>query len=340
VLAFAACGGGDEPASSSTDVDQLLKDTFSGDKQIKSGKLGLTLRIESTGGSSSMQGAVSVSLSGPFENQGDGKLPKLALQAKLAGAGQNFSAGVTSTGDKGFVSFQGTNYAVSDTVFAEFKKGFEQAQAQASKEEGQSLTTLGIDPRRWLKNPKNAGEAKVGDDDAIRITGDVDVPKLLEDVNSALQKARGLGVQGSESLPEKLTDEQKKQVTEAIDRLAVEIYTGKEDQILRRIVVDLGVDAPASGGSTAQKGSLKLDLQFTDVNQGQDISEPDNAKPFDELLQQLGGLGGLGGSASSGSGSGSGSAATGEDLQKYSECIKAAGDDADKARACADILAP
>jgi hypothetical protein len=341
VLAFAACGGGGgDSASSSTDVNQLLKDTFSGDKQIKSGKLSLSLRVESTGGSSSTQGPVSISLSGPFESQGDGKLPKLAFDAKLEGAGQNISAGVTSTGDKGFVSFQGTDYALSDTVFAEFKKGFEQAQAQASEQEGQSLATLGIDPRRWLKNPKNAGEAKVGDDDAIRITGDVDVPKLLDDVNSALQKARGLGVQGSESLPEKLTDAQKKQVTDAIDRLAVEIYTGKDDQILRRIVVDLGVDAAASGSTAAQKGSLKLDLQFTDVNQGQDISEPENAKPFDELLGQLGGLGALGGGASSGSSGGSGSGATGEDLQKYSECIKAAGDDADKARDCADILTP
>jgi hypothetical protein len=336
VLAFSACGGGDT-ASSSTDVNALLKDTFSGDKQIKSGKLALSLRIETTGGSGS-QSPITVSLSGPFESQGAKKLPKLALQARLEGAGQNIQAGITSTGDKGFVSFQGTSYAVSDAVFAEFKKGFEQAQAQAGQQEGQSLATLGIDPRRWLKNPKNAGEVKVGDDDAIRITGDVDVPKLLDDVNTALQKARSLGVQGSSSLPEKLTDEQKKQATDAIEHLAVEIDTGKDDRILRRIVIDLGVKATAGGGAASQAGTLKLDLQFTDVNQGQDISEPEKPKPFDQLLGQLGSLGLAGGSASGSSGSGSGTSA--ENLQKYSECINAAGEDATKARACADILAP
>src|SRR3954468_9593226 len=298
----AGCGGGDDgkSASSSTDVNQLLKDTFSGGKTIKSGNVNLTVRIDAKGGSSSTQGPISVALTGPFQSQGVGKLPKLDLEAKIEGAGQNISAGVVSTGDKGFVKFQGQSYAVTDSIFAEFKKGFEQAQSQADKQKGQSLATLGIDPRRWLTNPKNAGEAKVGDTDVIKITGDVDVDKLLDDVNTALEKARSLGVQGSSSLPEKLTPEQKQQATDAIKDLSVEVYTGKDDTILRRMVVDL---TAATGGQTAD---VKLDLQLTDVNEDQTIETPSDAKPFDQLLGQLGGLGGLStGSSSSGSGSSS-----------------------------------
>jgi hypothetical protein len=332
------CGGGSgDAASASTDVNQLLKDTFSGGKTIKSGNVNLALRIDAKGGSASAQGPISVSLTGPFQSHGTGKLPKLNLDAKIEGAGQNISAGLVSTGDKGFVKFQGSSYAVTDAIFAEFKKGYEQAQAKAGKQKGQSLATLGIDPRRWLSNPKNAGEAKIGDTDTIRITGDVDVNKLLDDVNSALEKTRSLGVQGSQSLPEKLTPDQKKQAADAIKALSVEIYTGKDDRILRRMVVDLTADAQG------QSAAVKLDLQLTGVNQDQTIDAPSGAKPFDQLLSQLGGLGLSAGSASSGSGSAAGSgsgSANAQSLDKYAKCIEQAGNDAAKAQKCADLLTP
>lgn len=329
------CGGGSSgnEASSSTDVNQLLQETFSGGKTIDSGNLNLGVRVDAKGSSTS--GPIALSLSGPFQSQGKGKLPKLDLTAKVQGAGQNIDAGVVSTGDKGFVKFQGQAYAVSDQVFQQFKKGFEQAQAQAGRQKGASLATLGIDPRRWLTNPKNEGDAKVGDTDTIKITGDVNVPKLLDDVNAALAKARSLGVQGSANIPSQLTDAQKKQAADAVKHLSVEIYTGKSDQILRRMLINL---TAVSQGQTAD---VTFDLQLLDVNQDQTINEPAGAKPFAQLLSQLGGLGGLtGGASSSGSSStGSNSGATSSDnLQKYSACIEKAGSDAAKARKCADLL--
>jgi hypothetical protein len=340
VLLVAGCGGGDDAGgkatSSSTDVNELLKDTFSGGKTIKSGKLNLSLRMQAQGGSSGSQAPISVSVSGPFQSQGKGKLPKVDIDATVEGAGQDIQAGVISTGDKGFVSYKGTDYAVTDSIFQQFKKGYEQAQAQANKQQGQSLAALGIDPRRWLKNPKNAGEVSVGGDEAIKITGDVDVEKLLDDVNSALEKARSLGVQGSQDLPEKLTPEQRKQASDAIKNLTVEIDTGKADRILRRLLVNLDVQ------DSGQSATVALDLQFTDVNKDQEIAAPSNTKPLDQLLGQLGGLGALGGASSSGSGSGSagsGGASSGN-LEKYSNCIQDAGSDASKARKCADLLTP
>jgi hypothetical protein len=325
------CGGGSsDSASSSTDVSQLLKDTFSGKHQVKSGKLDLAVKATSSGGSSSTQGPISISLSGPFQSQGKGKLPKLALDAKVEGAGQNLTAGVVSTGEKGYVKFQGQSYVVSDAIFQQFRTSYEQAQSKASGQQGQSLATLGIDPARWLKNPRNEGEAKVGDTDTIRITGDVDVPKLLDDINTALQRAKSLGVQGSNQLPQQLTPKQRQQAADAIKKLNVQIYTGKDDRTLRRMVVAL------TANQGAQSVDLNLDLQLTDVNEDQDIPEPSGAKPFDQLLSQLGGLTG---SSSSGSGSSS-STPSSENLQKYSECIDKAGNDTTKARKCADLLTP
>jgi len=332
-FAVAACGGGsDDEVSSSTDVNELLTQTFTGSKDVKSGNLDLSLKVEAQGGESQVQGPVSVSLSGPFQAQDEGKLPKFKLEAAFEGAGQSIKAGATSTGDKGYLSFQGTDYVVEDRVFDQFKAGFEQAQKQGSDKQ-QSFASLGMDPRKWLTDPKNAGDSKVGDDDTIKITGGIDVAKLLDDVNNALSKASALGLGGAGQVPKKLTEEQKRAVTEAVKDPRVEIYTGKDDTILRRLVVDLGIDDQASGSS----GTVGFDVSITDLNEDQDIAEPADAKPFSELLGQLGGLG-LGGAGGASSGSGSGGSSSSEDLEKFSECITEAGDDVEKARKCSDLL--
>jgi hypothetical protein len=333
----AGCGGGDDEASSSTDVNELLTDTFTGSKKVDSGNLDLSLKIQAQGGESQLDGPVSISLSGPFQAQDKGQLPEFKLEAAFEGAGQSINAGATSTGEKGYISFQGTDYVVEDQVFQQFKASFEEAQKQGADEQ-QSFASLGMDPRKWLTEPKNEGEAKVGDDDTIKITGGIDVGALLDDINKALEKAASLGLGGAGQVPEKITEDQKRQVAESVNDPRVEIYTGKEDKILRRMVVNLGVDDESTGTS----GTVAFDVSISDLNEDQDIAEPADAKPFDDLLGQLGGLGlgasGGGGSGAGGGGSGAGGGGSSEDFEKFSECITEAGDDVKKARECSDLL--
>jgi hypothetical protein len=339
-LAVAACGGSDDAATASTDVDELLTQTFTGSKEVESGNLDLSLKLEAQGGEAELEGPVSLRLTGPFQAQDGGTLPKFRLEASFEGAGQSIKAGATSTAEKGFLSFQGTDYAVTPQVFQQFKAGFEQAQKEATEgEEDQSFASLGMDPRKWLTDPKNEGDAKVGDDDTIKITGGVDVAKLLDDVNTALEKASSLGLDSSGEVPEKLTDQQRQQVMEAVKDPRVEIYTGKEDQILRRMVVNLGIED--AGSKTT--GTIGFDVSITDLNEDQDIAEPADAKPFSELLGQFGGLGlgagGAGGASGGASGGEADAGASSGDIEEYSKCVTDAGDDLDKVRECAELLA-
>ena len=97
-------------------VDQLLKQTFSGDKQVKSGVLDLSL-ASTPRAPRSCSGPLSLRLTGPFESQGKGKLPKFELAAqRLAERARTSRPASRSTVDKGFVYFQGTDYVVSDNV--------------------------------------------------------------------------------------------------------------------------------------------------------------------------------------------------------------------------------
>ena len=341
----AGCGGGDggAPRPTRTRASTRSSRTRSpGEKKVDSGKLDLSLKVDVQGGDSQVQGPISLSLTGPFQTQGKGKLPKFDIDAAFEGAGQSLKAGVTSTGDKAFVNFQGTEYAVSDQVFQQFKAGYEQAQKQsADKGNQQSLATLGIDPRRWLTDAKNAGEAKVGDTDTIKITGGVDVNKLLDDVNTALDKARSLGVQGSDQLPEKLTDQQKQQAAEAIKDLKVEIYTGKDDTTLRRMVVNTTVEAPDNGGALrhARARLPAARPQRGPVDRG--ALRREAVRPSCSASSAASGSAARGSSGSGGSGGGSGSGgASAEDLKKYSDCVTEAGSDTAKAQKCAELLSP
>jgi hypothetical protein len=322
---LAGCGGGGDAADGSTDVDQLLEDTFAGGKEISSGRIDASVDVEA-------DGAVAVKLTGPFQSTGEGKLPKLDLKASFEGQGESMSGGVTTTGDQGFVAFGGTQYAIAGPIFEQFKAGYEQSAKQGGQQ-NQSLASLGIDPRRWLTNARNAGEAKVGDTDTVKITGDVDVPKLLDDINRALERIRSLGVQGSGQLPDRLTDAERKQVTDSVQDLSVEIHTGADDRILRRMLISLHVKNAEDASETAD---VRLDLQLLDLNEDQDIEAPDDAKPFEELVKQLDalGLGALGGLP----GAGGGSPRNEGNIEEYSKCIQDAQGDNAKIRKCADLL--
>lgn len=332
-LVLAACGGSGEAADSTTDVDALLKETFAGEKAVESGRLDLALRVDPRGQAGS-EGPLALSLRGPFATEGNGRLPRFDLDATFDGMGQTLRAGATSTGDAGYVTFQGQDYELSAPLFRQFRAAFEQAQSQGQQSGQPSLSALGIDPRRWLTDARNEGETKVGDDAAIKITGGVDVTALLADVDRALAQAGKLGASAGD-LPERLTDAQKREIQAGVENPRVEVYTGVEDKILRRLIVTADVRDPEAAQSGA--AAVKLDLAITDVNAEQRIEAPKDPRPFSELAGSLGALGGFGGSGGPSSGAKGGSPGS-KDLERYSACVTDAGSDSAEARRCAELL--
>ena len=115
----------------------------------------------------------------------------------------------------------------------------------------------------------------------------------------------------------------------------MEVYTGAEDKILRRLVVTADLKDAAS----KVDAGLALDLTFTKVGEGQQIEGPANAQPFSELLKALDAAGisdlGLGGPSASAPKDPS---EMSNNVDEYADCIEDAGGDRAKARKCAEIL--
>ena len=340
VTTVAACGGSDKPTAAS-----LLKDAFGPNHSVKSGKLDVALELNAKG-LQNINGPVALKLTGPFESQGKGKLPKLDLDLSIAGSGANFSAGAVSTGDKGYIKLQGTAFVVDDATFAKFKQQYEASASKSSGGGGQTLKSLGVDPLRWLTGAKIAGSENAGGTDTWRITSSVDVPKFLDDVSGLLAKAGSLG-SATAQLPKGLSASQRQAIAASVKSAALQIWVGKDDKTLRRLNIAIGIDVPAAirpraGGLST--GTLSFDLQIADLNKPQTISAPANARPLSELKQLIangatGASGASGGATSTTppatSGGSSSSSGTGS---KYLDCVNKAGNDVRAIQKCAALV--
>ena len=320
VLGLAACGGGGGGADENAST--VISQTFSGKKEVKSGKLNMnvTANIEGTGAASALNEPVSLKLAGPFQSRGTDALPEVDLDLSVSGGGQTFTAGALTTGDEAFISYQGTDYRVPDSQFRQYKRKIER-DARRNKEQDNAFdfAKLGINPRNWIKDPKNEGTEEVGGAQTIHISAGVDVKAFVDDLDDVLGRAASLGVQ-NQQLPTKLTEKQKAQIEKSIQDVRFDMWTGEDDKILRRVEVEFGFKLPKDLQQDAQgvqSGNVKMALEIADVNKEQDIKAPSNARPLSELQSTLGvggalgGLGGSSGSGSSGGGSGSSSGSSG-----------------------------
>ena len=351
-LGLVACGGDD-----SDDVDTILSETFGEGKDVKSGRLDVSLRVN-TQGLQQVQGPVAVRLSGPFQSTKPTELPQFDFQASVDAGGQQIKAGAVSTGDKGFVKLQDQAYDLGDELYKTFKDGYAETakcnEEQNGKSSNSSFAALGVNPKNWLADAEKAGEDEVGGAETTRITGKVDVPRFLEDVNRILarsdpqqqsdpcakdDKTKAQPKQGSRQLSEK----DRKTIADAIKDARVDIWSGNEDRTLRRMNVTLKFDVPEAQRQKAgglQSGDLKFDMTIGDLNEKQTIKAPSGARPLEELTAALGG-----GAAQSGAGGG---AAQPEQQQaqpsagaagsKYQECLADAGQDVKKLQDCGQLI--
>lgn len=334
-----ACGGGSSGSGSAND---LLKQTFNGAHNIKSGNISLSFVLNAQG-SKQLKGPVNIQFQGPFQSLGKGKLPKFDFSINATAQGKSFSAGAISTGDTGFLKYNGSTYAVPASVFDQFRTGFEQAASKSTGSTKQSgFKRLGIDPLSWLKNPKVVGNETVAGTDTKHITAQVDVNKLLDDLNSLLGKAGSLGIPNTGTLPSSITPAQRDQIKKAVKGASFDVFTGASDHTLRKLAIALQI-APTALGSAAAGGVQSVQIAFTfqiaNLNQSQTISAPSGAKPLSDLTSKLGSLGSaLGGAGSAGGTSGSPTVPSGKKLQQYTQCLQSAGNDITKAQKCAALL--
>ena len=331
------CGGDD-----SKQVGELLDKAF----QTPIGSADVTLDIEiQLDGVEQLQDPVQISLKGPYETGGDKQIPSVDWDITVSAQNQSFNANLTSTGDRAFVGFQGTDYEVSQATVA----ALNQQIATSQKQNGRSLTDFGVSPRDWIVDASDEGDEDVADVATTHVSGKLDITKVLEDLNTVVQQASKLGGQIGQQAPPELTDDQKSQIEDVVEDPTFDAYVGKDDNRIHRLSADVDFSVPddardAVGG--LEGGTISFSIEFANVGSPQPIEAPQGARPISELTQQLQGL--IGGALGTPQAGGGGTAAPAPapappqtDAQKqkaYDECVKTDPTDAQVKAFCQVLL--
>lgn len=347
VLALSACG------SSSNNAASLLKQTFGGSHTVNSGSLAFNLTVNPSG-SSTLTTPITLSFGGPFQSQGQGKLPKSNFSVSVSAAGKSGSLGILSTGNAGYVTLQGTSYQLPAATFQKLESSFAGLASSPGGSSGSgTLGRLGIHPLNWLTNPSVVGSETVGGAQTTHIRANVNVSALLNDVNTVLQKASSLGVAGTGKNLSSISQTTRAKIAGAVQNPTVDVWTGNSDKTVRRLTIQLTV--PVSGQASTLLGGMRsaqigLTMQYANLNQPQTISAPTNVRPFTEFTSKLQsflstvqgslGAGATGSAPSTGNAPGTGSAPSGSSsqVQSYGQCIVNARNDIAKMQACASLI--
>jgi hypothetical protein len=358
-VAIAACGS----SSDSGQANTLLKQTFSGTHPVNSGNLSFNLTVTPTG-SNTLKTPISLSFGGPFQSLGNGKLPKSDFSISLSGAGTGGTLGIVSTGTTGYIRLQGTSYQLPQATFQKLESSFAGVASNPSGGSGAgqgSLSRLGIEPLHWLSNPSMIGTESVDGTSTTHIRATINVPALLADLNTFLERASSVGVSGANKISSTLSASTRKKIAGEVRNPTFDVWTGSSDKTVRKLVIQLNL--PVRGQISTLLGGLSsagiaLTMRYADLNRPQTISAPTTVRPFNEFESKLraflsgleqslgattagGALGSASGTASSpsaGSGSSSSASATSKNVQRYSQCIINAHNDVSKMQQCASLI--
>ena len=290
VAALAGCGddgGGGNPG----DAQELLEKAFA--KQVDSADLKIDIKVK-LDGLAQAQGPLSLTLGGPYKSNGQKELPNLDWKLTVGGLGQNLEAGLKVTEDNAYVSYGGQDYEAGRQLFEQFAKSFRQQQPETRQ---QSLKQFGVDPTSWLKDPKVEDGEDIGGDPTRKVSGDVDVRKVVKDGlelfrSPALRRQLKSQGQAVPDVPE-VKDEDIDKVEDAIKDLSFEVNID-ENGIARRLFAEAKFDVPeGTDAGGLESGSFSFGFVLEKVGVNPKIEAPSNPQPLSQLLGGLGLGGGL-----------------------------------------------
>ena len=281
-IALGGCG------SSSPDVNGLLNDAFHPTAKVSSGRVQFAFGLAGRGLASLSQ-PESLSLAGPFQSTGAGRLPEFELSLRQVTNGRTATVGVVSAGGRFFVVIEGSPFVASASDYAALQRGYARSAARATNN-GSPVTfaSLGIDPSGWLSDPHVAGHAQLDGVDTVHITSGLVVSRFLADLNriSGAGGEFGLSSAGGSGL----SAAQIQALGRSIGSARVDVFVGSDDHILRRLSLLAHLSVPPAQRRALnglRSGTLSFLLGFSAINEPQTIATPAHAEPLSALIAGL-----------------------------------------------------
>ena len=268
-LALAGCGGG---------ADDAIEETASKLGEIRSGKLSVKVLVSPTTEDSD----IGFELEGPFAlSEGPDKLPQAQLRyTQIAGA-ERGGVEFISTAKGAWVEVDGQAYELPPDRVKGLRGG-------ASAGGGEGEGPFGeLDVASWTTDEEVSDGEPAAGQATERVRAEVDVAKALNDAIDALGELGGGDAVGA---LRPIEGEEAEQLEKAVKSAPLELVTGKDDRLLRRLKLDLdiGLDAPRelAGGLGELRGAkVTFDMRIEEPNGPVTVREPKEALPYTSLPQ-------------------------------------------------------
>ena len=256
-LAVAGCGGGPS-------AQEVLSETAANLGKIRSGDVSLRLVVAAKGGEQA-----GFELEGPLALAEEGKLPVAEVEYTQIAGEESSTVTFLSTGERAFVEVAGETYELPAEQVEELRGGGG----------GTAAGGLGaVEIEDWFEDPELSDGGEVGGADTDRISARLNVVNAANDL---VEIARQLG--GSDLQP--LEGASAEQLERAIESARIEVFTGADDRLLRRLVIDAELRAEVPPEVEEALGTFggarfSLDLTIADPNRPVSVQEPEDAEPF------------------------------------------------------------
>ena len=249
-IAAVGCGGTEQQALTSALT-----------KPIDSAHVSLSMQVDSGGQSQT------INLDGPYKSNGKGKLPSVDMKLQAS----SLQGELITSPDDAFVVYKGESYEVGKDKVAQFERS-NQGSASSSMSTADVQKLLG-EARDWFPKTAAQTDASLNGEDVTRVTGKLDVSKALKDLKT---------MPGADAELKQLSQGDIAKVDKQISDPNFTVDVAKSDGRLRRIVASMTVN-----GDDGQKGSMRFELQFSDVDKPVTVNVPSSGKPISELEKQL-----------------------------------------------------
>lgn len=264
-IAFAAAGCGPGGAAG------VLDDTASKMGDITSGEL--HLRLVASAGAEGEQRPVGFQVDGPFSlPDEEGKLPLARLRLTRLRGGEVTPTIFLSTGERAFLEVDGSAYELTPEQVSSLRGG----------EPGKG-GLKGLDVGDWAEEPEVTDAGLVDGVAAERVTAGLDVPEAMNDL---IEVATRIGV-GTETGLRRLDGDAAEQLKRAVREARLEVVTGKEDRLLRRLRINVTLAAPgrrlAEALGPLAGTRLTLEVDIIKPNQPVKIDPPERVRSLEEL---------------------------------------------------------
>ena len=181
-----------------------------------------------------------------------------------------------TTGDRVFLKFQDVYYEQPAAQVRQANRALAQGKGN------RPLGELGLDPRSWLAEAKDEGDAEVGGVETNHVSGTLDVSRLMRNLNVFVRRSAG-ALGSSKETPPRLTGKDIQALADAVKNPSFDVYSGKQDNLIRRVSGKIEFDIPEAsqaGLGGLKGGSITFSVELHNVNGNQEIEAPTHSRPL------------------------------------------------------------